>query len=337
VATSATLPQAAVGTTSSKAVSVTATKPVTFTGATASTGATNATSTASQFAVGQVSEVKKGSSTPVPVTFPVTLAKGDKLTVQTSFTPAAPGGATGDLSLSTSSSAFPTVAVPLTAEGTQDGLYAQPSAVTFPLAPDQGVIPVPLGIKEPETVNISNFGTTTQTITSVTPPSAPFTVTNMPADGTKIIPGETITVQVTYAPTSVEASTGSFTIKGSSGVSAVVSLSAVSAPAQSQLTAAHPVINFGTIAVGKKARAYVQITNTGNTESLLQRTSAVAAPFGTPLKPTAGLPFNPDSDMLLPVTFTPAKKGTFTTHYKIMWRDVNGTHTLTVTLTGTAV
>jgi hypothetical protein len=142
---------------------------------------------------------------------------------------------------------------------------------------------------------------------------------------------------VTYAPTSVGTSTGSFTIAGSSGVSATVSLSAVSTTAQSQLTAANPVVKFGTIAVGKKAVAYVQVTNTGNTQSLVQRTSAVDAPFGTPLKPAAGMPFNPDSDMLLPVTFTPTEKGTFTTQYKIMWRDVNGKHALTVTLTGTAV
>ena len=105
VATTATLPQTAVGTTSSQAVTVTATKRVTFTGATASTGANNTqTTTSSEFAASQVSEIKKGSSTPLAVTFPVTLAKGDKLTVRTTFTPAVPGGATGDLSLSTSPS-----------------------------------------------------------------------------------------------------------------------------------------------------------------------------------------------------------------------------------------
>jgi hypothetical protein len=338
VATTATLPQTAVGTTSSQAVSVTATKPVTITGAAASTGANNTqTTTTTEFGVGQASVTKKGSTTPVPVTFPVTLAKGDRLSVQTSFTPTVPGGSSGTLSLSTSSSAVPTVAVPLTAEGTQDGLVATPGTVTFPLAPDQGVIPVPLGIQIPQTVNISNFGTTTQTVTSVTPPSAPFAVTNVPAVGTKIPPGQTVTVQVIYAPTSVGSSTGSFTIAGSSGASATISLSGVSTAAQSQLTATDPVVNFGTIKAGKKALAYVKVTNTGNTESLVQRTSAVEAPFGTPLKPAVGMPFNPDSDLLLPVTFTPTKKGMFTTQYKVMWRDVNGRHTLTVTLTGTAV
>ncbi len=118
VATTATLPSTAVGSTSTQAVSVTATKSVIITGATASTGANNTqTTTASEFGVGQASMTKKGSTTPIPVTFPVALTKGDKLTVQTKFTPAVPGGSSGSLSLSTSSSTFPTVAVPLTARG----------------------------------------------------------------------------------------------------------------------------------------------------------------------------------------------------------------------------
>ena len=304
---------------------------------TASTGASNATAPANQFTVGQVSELKQGSSTPVPVTFPVTLSKGDKLTAQTTFAPAAPGGSTGALSFSTGSATFPTVDVPLTGEGTQDGLYPQPSAQTFPLAPDQGVVPVPVGIQRPEVVTISNFGTTTQTVTSVTPPAAPFAATGLPVVGTTIKPGQTISVQLTFAPSSAGPATGSFTIAGSSGTPATVTLSGVGEAAQSQFTAANPVVNFGKIPVGKKATAYVRVSNTGNTASTVKGTSSVSAPFAEPVKPPAGMPFNPDSDMAVPVTFTPTKKGTFTTPYLVTWTDVNGTHTLKVTITGTAV
>jgi hypothetical protein len=336
--TTAALPRTAVGTTSSQAVSVAATKTVTFTGVSASTSVSNATTAASQFATGQVSEIKAGTSTSVPVTFPVTLAKGDKLSVQTKFTPAAPGGVNGTLSLSTSSTAFPIISVPLTGEGIHDGLYATPSAQKFPWAPDWPVaIPVPLGIQKPETVDISNFGTTTQTVTAVTPPSAPFIASNLPVVGTKITPGASVSVQVTYVPTRTGPATGSFTIVGSSGQKVVVTLSAVATAADSQLTPNEPVVNFGNVSLGKRVVAYVQITNSGNTESVVQRTSAVAAPFGAPLKPPARMSFNPDDDMILPVTFTPTKKGMFTTQYRVRWRDVNGEHTLTVILTGVAV
>ena len=336
-AATATFAQTAVNSTTSKPVSITATKTVTFTGVTATTGASNATAPVNQFTVGQVSELKNGSSTPVPVTFPVTLAQGDKLTAQTTFAPAAPGGTSGALSFSTGSASFPTVDVPLAGEGTQGGLYPQPSTQTFPLSPDQGVVPVPVGIQRPEVVTISNFGTTTQTVTSVTPPTAPFTATGLPVVGSTIQPGQTISVQVTFAPSSAGPATGSLTVTGSSGAPATITLSGVGAAANSQLTAADPVVNFGTIPVGKKATAYIQISNTGNTASTVKGTSAVPTPFSAPLKPQAGMPFNPDSDMAVPVTFTPTKKGTFTTHYLLTWTDVNGTHTLTVILTGTAV
>jgi hypothetical protein len=335
--TAATLPQTAVGSTSSKFVTVTATKNVTITGATASTVATNGMAPTTEFAVGQVTETKNGSSSPVPVTFPVTLSPGDKLNVQTKFTPAAAGASGGTLSLTTNSSAAPTVNVALNAEGTQQGIYAQPSSQDFPLAPDQQVTAVPIGIQKPEIVTISNLGTVTQTITSVTPPSAPFTASNLPAIGTKLNPGASIAVQVTYSPTSPGPATGSFTIVGSSGQKAVVSLSAIATPAVSQLTPNTTMVNFGKIHVGKKATAYIQVSNTGNTQSLVNGVANLRGPFAAPLTPAVGLPFNPDSDLLLPVTFTPRKKGTFTTKYKLRWSDVNGKHTVIVTITGTAV
>jgi hypothetical protein len=223
-------------------------------------------------------------------------------------------------------------------DGTQGGLIPGPSAtVTFPLAPDQGVTDVPVGITKPEVVTITNFGTTTETITSVTPPSAPFSATGLPKTGDKIKPGGTIIVQLSFAPTAAGPASGSFTITGSSGPSATVSLSGSGAAPVSQFTAANPVVKFGTIKVGKKATAYVYISNTGNTASTVQGTSSVPTPFATSLKPPSGLPFNPDSDMAIPVTFTPKKKGTFTTPYTLTWNDVNGSHTLSVTLTGTAV
>jgi Abnormal spindle-like microcephaly-assoc'd, ASPM-SPD-2-Hydin len=362
-ASTATLPQTAVGSTSTQAVSVTATKTVTITGATASTGANNTqTTTASEFTAGQASVTKPGSSTPTNVTFPVTLNPGDKLSVQTTFSPVVAGGSNGTLSLSTNSTTTPAIDVPLTAEGTQEGIYAQPSTQTFVWAPDwPTVVDVPVGGVKPEIVTISNLGTVTQTITSVRPPSAPFSATNLPVVGTKLNPGASIAVQVSYTPKSAGTATGSFTITGSSGQKAVVSLSAVATSAVSQLTtvidsapptgtAAHaavspfssgtatkPGVNFGSVTVGKTATAYIQVTQNGNTPATLSGVGVLTGPFAAPLKPALGLSFNPSDDLLLPVTFTPTKKGTFTTEYKLHWRDVTGRHTLIVTVTGTGV
>ena len=138
--------------------------------------------TAAKFTVGQVTRTPKGSTTRIPVTFPVALAKGDKLNAAVTFTPAAPGGADGTLSFSTQSVAFPTLAVPLAGDGTQTGLEAQPTTIAFPLAPDQGVTDVPVGTAVPQVVvDITNYGTTADTVTSGTPPSGPFTAIGLPA------------------------------------------------------------------------------------------------------------------------------------------------------------
>jgi Abnormal spindle-like microcephaly-assoc'd, ASPM-SPD-2-Hydin len=330
----ASLAQTPIGSTSSGNVTITAKHPVTVNTVTVSTSTANSpTPPGSQFSVNSVTE--NGGTT--AVTLPVTLAKGDKLTAHVTFAPADPGTVAGTVSFATSSGADPTVDVPVLGDGSQAGLIPEPgTAVAFPLAPDQGVADVPVGITRPEVVTITNFGTTTEKITSVTPPAAPFSATGLPKPGDKIKPGGTIIVQLNFAPTAPGAASGSFTIAGNSGPPATVSLSGSGAAPVSQFTAANPVVKFGTIKVGKKATAYVYISNTGNTASTVQGTSTVPTPFATSLKPPSGLPFNPDSDMAVPVTFTPSKKGTFTTPYTLTWNDVNGSHTLTVTLTGTA-
>ena len=63
----------------------------------------------------------------------------------------------------------------------------------------------------------------------------------------------------------------------------------------------------------------------------------MASPFKATLAPPAQMPFNPGADLMVPVTFTPARKGTFSTKYVLRWTDVNGSHAITVTLTGQAV
>ncbi len=322
-----------VGSTSSQDVTITATSPVSITSVTASTNGSNAPSPGSQFTVGTVT----GNGSPTPVNFPVSLARGDTLTAHVTFAPAAPGGVDGTVSFATTSSTDPSVDVAVAGNGSQPGLTADASQLQFVGSVDQGIIPVAVGISVPLPANFTNYGTTAETVTSVTPPSGPFHATGLPTVGTKIRPGQTITVPVSFAPTAGGAASGTLTIGASGGPPASVQLSGTGAPAVSQYQAVNPVVNFGTVKVGKKATAYVYITNTGNTASTVQGTSAVPAPFATALAPPPGMPFNADSDMAIPVTFKPAKKGSFSTKYTVSWNDVNGNHQLTVRLTGTAV
>lgn len=342
VGTATTVGSTAVHTTTTKTVTVTAKNATTVTSVSATTGATNVPTgaivppTTNQFAVTQVTETQQSKTVSV-IKFPLKLAKGDQLHATVAFTPAVPGGTDGSLVISDSSATDPVVTVPLTGNGIQPGLFAEPSALTFPLAPDQGVIPVPVGTSVPETVVLSNFGKAPFTFSGVRRPSGPFSFTaggSTPTVGQTIVPGESISVAVSFTPTGAGAATGSFTITGSGGLSTTVNLSGIGVAAVSQVTA--PAVGFGTIPVGKTATRYVRVTNTGNTPTLIGGTSKLPAPFNAVLTPQPGLPFNPSYGMLLPVTFTPKKAGSFTARYLMKWTDLNGSHTLDVLLTGTA-
>jgi len=227
--------------------------------------------------------------------------------------------------------------VPLNGDGTRSGLIPQASLVSMLLPLDTGVADVPVGITERQVVIITNSGTTTQTVTSVIRPSPPFTATGLPAIGSQIRPGRSISVTVSYAPTASGPATGSLTIAGSSGRSATVTLTGAGTRAVSRLAAARPRVNFRNIPVGRRATAYVRISNTGNQVSTVAGTSALPKPFAAPLKPARGLPVIPDNNMAIPVTFTPTRKGPFTARYRLTWTDSTGSHTLTVILTGTGI
>jgi hypothetical protein len=324
-----------ISTSITKRVSVTVHASVRFTGVTVTTGAANTRVPTREFRVGRVTKTRRGTHTPVPVRFPVNLSRGDVLTASVTFRPAAPGTADGTLAFSTSSRVSPRVDVPLAADGTQEGLIPQASAVSMLLPLDTGPADVPVGITETQVLVITNFGTTTQTVTSVSRPSRPFSATGLPAVGTRIRPGRSISVQVSYAPTAPGKASGSLRIVGSSGRSATVSLTGTGTPAVSDLATTDPVVNFGNIPVGKRATRYVRISNTGNQVSTVAGTSALPRPFAAPLRPAFGLPLIPHNDMAIPVIFTPSRKGPFTARYRLSWTDPTGSHALTVILTGT--
>lgn len=335
VGTAATFALTKISTSITKRVSVTAQATVRFTGVTVSTGAANTPVPTNEFRVGRVTRTRRGSRTPVPVRFPVTLSKGDRLTAAVTFRPAAPGTADGTLAFTTSSRVSARVDVPLNADGTQEGLIPQASAVSMLLPLDTGPADVPVGITETQVLVITNFGTTTQTVTSVSRPARPFSATGLPAVGTRIRPGRSISVQVSYAPAAPGRATGSLRIVGSSGRTATVSFTGTGTAAVSDLATTDPVVNFGNIPVGKRATRYVRISNNGNQVSTVAGTSALPRPFAAPLRPAFGLPLIPDNNMAIPVIFTPARKGPFTARYRLTWTDPTGSHTLTVILTGT--
>jgi hypothetical protein len=293
--------------------------------------------TTSPYSVGVVTETVKGAATSVPVTFPVALAKGDALHAPVTFAPSSPGGATGALSFATNSARVPSVNVPLSGNGTRTGLYAAPGSQSFALAPDQGVSSVPVGITVPRVIKITNGGTSTQTVKAVTPPSGEFSASGLPARGTKIAPGQSVMMQVTFAPRHPGPAASSLTIRGDSGTSATVGFSGTGARPVSRFTPSARTVEFGSVPAGKKITATVRITNTGNQPAIVASSSPLGQPFAIRYQVAKGLPVNGSYDLRLMISFRPARAGTFRAAYRLTWTDPLGTHAIAVTLSGTGI
>jgi hypothetical protein len=142
------------------------------------------------------------------VRFPVMLAAGSKLRVRVSFKPTQPGGVTGALQLTTNATAFPVLSFSLTGQGTDPGLHASEDTVSF-RAIQEGMRPSTL-------VTVTNDSTVTETVTSTAGPAAPFSAA-LPARGTVLRPGQSVSVIVSYRSATTALSRSSFRITTSGG------------------------------------------------------------------------------------------------------------------------
>ncbi len=266
-----------------------------------------------------------------PATLPATLNPGDTMTVPVTFTPAAPGGVAGSLNFGTTSPNFPTVGVALSGTGTQSGFYAAPNPVSFGSVPD--------GISTPLNVTITNGGTTAETVNGTAPPSSPFTVTGLPAANTVVQPGASLTAVVTYKPTAAEPDNSTFTITGTDAnnvqTTLTVTLSGTGVAAVSNLTPVPAAVSFGPVPLGMQATQTIDISNAGNLLATVTGTSPPTVPFGTPQAVASGLAVSPGYDLEIPITFTPTSIGPVSDSYRLTWSDAQGSHQVTIPISGT--
>lgn len=268
--------------------------------------------------------------------FPLMLTPGEVLRLRVAFRPAGPGGFIGTLRLTGRAAGQP-LDIPLAGEGTRTGLYATAGMLPFALTPSgHAPGPVPVGIRVLNTVDITNGGATAATVTSASVSGGPFSAVGLPRPGTRLQPGESVPVQITYAPRRPGHDTGLLTVTADRGTRAAVRLAGTSVAARSRLLAAPARLGFGTVRPGRRVTAFITVTNAGNQAATVTGTARPAAPFAARLLVPRGLPVNPGDTLHLPVTFAPEAAGRFTGVYRLTWADRFGRHTLAVALTGRA-
>ena len=291
-----------VGATGSGTLTVQATKALNITGVTAS----------APFAV-------------KPPSLPYAMAAGATLSIPVSFSPTGAGNASGIVTVATDGGS---VGFAVSGNGVKPGLTADPASVTFT---DQ-----PTGVPKSATVQLTNTGTTTETVTGEKPPSAPYsTGSTVPPIGTTIAAGASVNVSVTYSPASAGTNNDSLSITSTSGTVAVP-LNGTAVTGQGHLTITPTTLAFGNVTVGTAAQPLsFTVTNDGNIPVTVTKAKAVAGDFFTTAPIAEGTQISPDQSLSVPITFRPSAAGAESASYEITGDAGQGE--MFVTMTGTGV
>lgn len=253
---------------------------------------------------------------------PETLTKGQTLSVPVTYTPSTWGGTTGSLTFDTSAGS---ASLDLHGSGTQPGLGASPPSLDFGQ--------VRTGAAKELSVNIVNTGTTPETISGVTGPSGSFTAKNLPSAGTVIQAGSSVTVSVTYQPTSgTETGTNEssrIAVTSDQG-SVTVPISGIALTGQPELTLDPVVLDFHTLLPGRSVTKTFTVSNTGTVPLTITKAKAPAGVFESSSPLAEGQVLSPGGDLQVPITFTPTDAFPATAVYEVTGNDGNGAQTVTL-------
>ncbi|WP_236796624.1 choice-of-anchor D domain-containing protein [Amycolatopsis sp. GM8] len=243
------------------------------------------------------------------LTTPVSLVKGQTLNVPISYTPTTWGGSTGSLTFHTN---VGDTAMDLHGQGTQPGLGATPASLDFQQ--------VRTGAAKELSVNILNTGTTSETITGVTSPTGPFTVDNVPASGTVLAAGASVTIPVTYTPvngTDTGTVNSSQLVVSSDQGSVTVPVTGIALTGQAHLTLEPAVLDFHTVPVGQSVTLSFTVSNTGTIPLQILKAKAPAGVFSSASPLGEGQPISAGDSLQQSVTFTPTDANPATATYEV--------------------
>ena len=178
---------------------------------------------------------------------------------------------------------------------------------------------------------VRNTGDTTTSISGVSDPGAPFTIT--PTGAAQLPPNAELTFTVTYKPTAVGSSNAGFMIS-SNAQNKTVALSGQGVTPTLDVNTLS--MDFGSAKVGQSAQdQFLIITNNGTANVTLTNITGIAPPFSIVNQPAIPSVVAPGQSISLTVRFTPVQSGDFTGQINLITD--NPTINKTVQLTGKGI
>jgi hypothetical protein len=294
--TGTSFPATTIGSSSQRTLTLTATTSVTV---------NKLTSSNSQFTL----------ETP-SIPLPAQMSAGQKIEIPLTFTPTQTGAVAGTLTAETSGGS-----VSFSMSGTGQSLKAQltssPSVVSFGGTTVGGHLS--------GAATFSNVGGEPLTVNAVKLPVAPLGASGVPAVGSTIPAGGSVTVNVTFDPTSEGKFSGEIGLETTGG-NATVALSG-SAGSAGYLQVTNEVSDFGSLTVGSSATKTFTVTNTGGTAVTITKSKP---PSGSAFEAITSLPegttIAPGGSVTESVTFKPNAPGYASAAWSINGEDTSGLH-----------
>jgi hypothetical protein len=226
------------------------------------------------------------------VAVPFTLPAGQSAALQATFAPAAAGAATGSVTIaSDAQTTSSSVALSGTGVNATYTMVLNPTSVVF------GNLNV--GSTAKQTVQLSNTGNTSFTVTQVAAAGAGVSVSGLAVPAT-IAPSQGVPLTVTFAPTAGGAVAGSITVTNDGGVNVVGAVTGTGV--QAGLSATPTSVSFGSVVTGSTNSQTIQLKNTGTASLSVSQVAATGSGFSV-------------SGASVPLTLAPGQTSTFNVQY----------------------
>ena len=262
-----------------------------------------------------------GATTPP---LPATLAAGATIQIPVAFKPTAPGLASSTLSLVTSKGTLP---FGLSGNGVSATAQLDASPANIDFGPVQDGNPATTTSE-----TFTNVGAAPLTVTSVSTPKLPFSISGQPTGNLVVPPNGNFTVTVGFAPTKAIAYTDAITVVSSAGTLTVKLIG--SGTAHSKLVVSPRQIKFGAVPVGTTATITFIVSNTGGSPLVITRSKPPIGGFGfTATSSLAeGTTIDAGQQVTETVTFTPTSKARVKDSWSLNGDDGRGV--ITVSFSG---